>query len=75
MEDNPFPGAAELAYVRKKSKKQLKREAKDAKEKAASLVGMIGDVKCMCGEWQRYQCTLHYIHDDNCIINTSYKRK
>lgn len=79
MDDNPFPGGADLAYpIKHKSKKQLKREAKIAKEKENILkgkTGMIGDVLCTCGAWQRYQCTLYFIHDDDCSINLNRKKK
>jgi len=64
---NPFPGAAELAYPPKKSKKQRKREAKEV---AKLLTGMIGDMKCTCGEWKRYNSTISYLHLDTCEINT-----
>lgn len=67
MEENPFPGAAELAY--KKSKKQLKREAKEREARAKRMIGMIDNVKCTCGAWQKFYTTLWYIHDNTCIIN------
>lgn len=58
---NPFPGATELIYYKKKKDKKKNKKFKR------------GDLECTCGALEEYFCGLSYIHTDKCIINTKRK--
>ena len=55
---NPFPGATELViYKTRKKKKKKKLVVRDG-------------VRCTCNAVLEYWTELHYMHDNDCIINT-----
>lgn len=62
MNGDPFPGATSKIKVPRLSKKQKKRMLKR------------GGIVCTCGALEQFFSNLHYLHDDNCIINTKGKK-
>ncbi len=54
---NPFGNDV----VEKRPKKQKKKKNKKIKR---------GNIVCTCGALNDYYTTLHYMHDDHCLINT-----